>query len=92
MNPRDRRLRLRKSTVRDLTAKGATLAFGGAVKFATKGDTEYATCGEYSDPQEGCTATCLGTCPNSACEQFTCPCEVSANDTCNEFDSCVWCG
>ena len=89
MNPRDRRLRLCKSTVRNLMANGAAQVLGGAVKFDTKGDTEYETCGQPTDGLEACTATCFGTCPNSACEDFTCPCELSR--TCNDNYTCIAC-
>jgi hypothetical protein len=87
MNPRDRRLRLRKSTVLNLNPDGAMQARGGAKDFGPKTETEHTTC----DPTEGCTETCFESCIRSRCPELTCPCEVSLGGTCNVDNTCYTC-
>jgi len=87
MNPRDRRLRLRRSTIRDLTPSKAAHVQGGAKYLATKTQSEEAC----PEPTGGCTATC-GTACHTDCGGggFTCiTCgEYSCDDTCTCAGSC----
>ena len=75
MNPRDRRLRLRKSTVRHLEPGNAAAVRGGTVQLETKKTSENMPCGTINGP--GCVVTDQ--------TDFTCP-ELWTCDTC--YDTC----
>jgi hypothetical protein len=77
MNPRDRRLRLRKSTVRGLGPSHAAEARGGTVKFDKKTTTDDTNC-FLTYNQVGCESYL---CNNS--EGFTCDLAWTCN-TCHE--------
>lgn len=87
MNPRERRLRLHKSTVRDLTPRHASQARGGAIVFGTKTDTEQTNC---TEPTGGCTATCNTACKTDCNGGYTClTCgEYSCDATCTCAGTC----
>src|SRR5262245_59356153 len=73
MNPRNRRLRLKKSTVRELDPEHATHAAGGGPPVIKPGDSN----------EPGCTNTCLS-CHFTQCD--TCPITYCFNDSCNLSD------
>ena len=78
MNPRDRRLRLRKSTVRNLNPGSASAARGGTVHFDTKNPTENTNCvNTYGQ------VTCLSGANCPASEGFTCELAWTCN-ACHE--------
>jgi len=70
MNPRNRKLRLRKTTLRDLTPSDAGYVFGG-VELDKKGDSEG---GMLCGWTLWCTAGCTDGCPKPVTRAFTgCP-------------------
>lgn len=86
MNPRDRRLRLHKNTVRNLSAPDAGRAqggTGGTVDLDTKDPSMRADCTVYCGGNSGelscksCNVSCGGTC-DLACqyETYIDPCET----------------
>ena len=93
MNPRDRRLRLRKSTVRNLNPGNASAVKGGTIQLETKKTSENMQCGTMQGP--GCVTNYL--CDPS--EGFTCPllwtcddCPGGTGETCGTCDqTCFTC-
>jgi len=92
MNPRERKLRLRKSTVRDLNPEVASRAFGGTVELDTKSmwlictlfrctdsDME-AVCPRPAPGTEGCQETrAFSNC--LACQSYAPTCQNQGCDT-----------
>lgn len=92
MNPRDRRLRLRKNTVRNLNPHSAAVVRGGTVHLDTKNPSENMACGTLKGPgciSYGCTTDQTG---------FTCvyyetcvTCNATECGTCDAANTCVSC-
>lgn len=76
MNPHDRKLRLRRSTVRNLTPSEVALVRGAdSVVFDTKNGSENVTACQTNACTEGCETafTCQETtCAVSNCDPYTC--------------------
>ena len=94
MNPRNKKLRLQRTTIRNLTASTAEQVVGGSIHISTKDESEMKMC----DPtgQVGCSVSCFESCLHTACggcypeTEETCfqTCDYTCMEPCDSYNVC----